>query len=387
MDELVAGHGFQGLAKQLSQLLNNSVIITDTSGRVLGADKSLSLLEGNLLTHSDLDPNIHHCLLTIDKEDVPGIYLAIRGRNRKFSGFIFVLTQPNDERALEIVKQTAPLFAVEFSKNNVLLQAQREYKDAFIYDLLYSNIESIRDILGRGEIWGWNLNRPHGVLVFELEDYQDFSGDRHLLDGMFEIVETILKDELENPIVMKKQGQIVTIIPGDARYETSQDVKNLVERIQKKARNRSNTRALSVGIGRVYDSPKEIFRSFQEAKVALELGRLMEIPGGIPFFRDLGLARILYNHDRQELKEFYKETLGPLEAYDREQGNELMPTLEAFLKNQCDLKATANNLFLHPNTLRYRMKKIEEILHIQLDDLDAKINLMTALKAKYLKKI
>lgn len=385
MDELIAGHSFNGLARQLSTLSNQSVIITDTSDRVLGADKSLSVLEGHLLLHSELDPSNPHCTVTIEKEDNPAIYLTIKGRNRKFVGFIFVLTNLDDESAYTIAKYAAPLCALELSKTNYILQAQREYKDAFIYDLLYSNIESVRDILGRGEIWGWNLNRPHGVLVFELEDYQDFSADSHLLDAMFRIIETILQVELENPIVMKKKGQIVAIIPGDVRYESTQDVRNLVERIQKSARERSKSRDLSVGVGRVYDSPKDIFRSFQEAKVALELGRLMEIREGVPFFADLGLARILYNHDRQELKEFYTETLGALVDFDQEQGNNLMSTLEAYLKNQCDLKATANNLFLHPNTLRYRLKKVEEVLHVQLDDFDTKLNLMTAFKTKYLK--
>jgi sugar diacid utilization regulator len=387
LDELIEGHGFRGLAKELSRILKQSVIITNLNGRILGVDQSLPIQEGNLLLHSVLDPNVNYCTLSLGNKEKSAVYIKITSKNRKLVGFIFVVTQPDDEKAYLIAQQAVVLCALEFSKHNYILEAQREYKDAFIYDLLYSNIESVSDIMSRGEIWGWNLNRPHGVVVFEMEDFQDYTADSHLLDAFFEIIQVLLQQELSNPILMKKKHQIVVILPEDAHYESRNDVRNFIEKVLKAARERSATRILRVGVGRVYESPKDIFRSFQEAKVALELGRLMEIDGGIPFFSDLGLARILYNHDREELREYYNETLGALERFDREQSNNLMLTLEEYLKNQCDLKTTASSLYLHPNTLRYRLKRIEEVLHVQLDTFDTKLNLMTAFKIKYLKKI
>lgn len=385
MDELLAGRSFHGLAQQLSGRLERPVIITDRNDRVLGAAQALAILEGNLLFHCELDPNVPHCTLILDDEKRPAVYLRITGQNSRLVGFLYILTE--DAGVLEIAQQAAPLCALELIKQNYVIQAQREYKDAFIYDLLYSNIESVRDIMSRGEIWGWDLNRPYGVIVFELEDYQDFSADSHLLEGIYAIVETILQQELENPIIMKMKGQIIALLPGDMEQRNIANAREFVEKIQKSARERSSKRTLNVGVGRVYESVKDIFRSFQEAKIALELGRLMEIKGEIPFFSDLGLARILYNHDRQELKEFYWETLGPLESFDREQGNNLMATLEQYFQNQCDSRVTANDLFLHPNTLRYRLKRIEKVLQINLEDFETRLNLMTAFKAKYLRKL
>lgn len=385
MDELLAGGSFHGLARQLSGILEFPVIITDLNDRVLGAANSLAILEGNLLLHCELDPNVSQCILMLAEEQQLAVYWRITGGNSRLAGFLYILTE--DAGVLEIAQQAAPFCALELMKQNYVIQAQREYKDAFIYDLLYSNIESVRDIMSRGEIWGWDLNRSYGVIVFELEDYQDFSADSHLLEGIYARVEAILQQELANPIIMKLKGQIIAILPGDMEQRTVDNAKELAAEIQKSVRERSGTRALHVGVGRVYESVKDIFRSFQEAKIALELGRLMEIQGGISFFSDLGLARILYNHDRQELKEFYWETLGALEGFDLEQGNTLMATLEQYFQNQCDLKVTANDLFLHPNTLRYRLKRIEEVLQVSLEDFETRLNLMTAFKAKYLKKI
>ncbi|TGE39344.1 hypothetical protein E4K67_07885 [Desulfosporosinus fructosivorans] len=293
-----------------------------------------------------------------------------------------------DIRIQTIMKHAACLCALEFTKNNQVLNAQREYKDAFIYDLLYSNIDEVKDIVNRGEIWGWNLNRPHCVLVFELEEYEVYTTDQHLLDTLLDLVESVMQQDADHPIIMQKKGQIIAILPIDIQPNNSKVcIMRLGEQVLSRAKLRLARRRLNVGVGRVYASPDDIFKSYQEAKVALELGKLMGIDSTIPFFSDLGLDRILYHHDLQELKEFYKETLGVLESYDEEQGNKLMGSLEQYLLNQCNLKATAISLYLHPNTLRYRLKKIEEILQTHLDDFDTKLNLMTAFKIKYLKRV
>ena len=61
-----------------------------------------------------------------------------------------------------------------------------------------------------------------------------------------------------------------------------------------------------------------------------------------------------------------------------------METLEAYINHGCDLKATAKALFLHPNSLRYRLKKIEEVLERDLEDLETKVDLVVAFKIKKL---
>lgn len=250
--------------------------------------------------------------------------------------------------------------ALEFAKNNSILKAQREYKDAFIYDLIYSNFDSVKDILSRGEIWGWNLNQPHVVIVFNAEEYQDFTSDRHLIEIIYQIVEAELEKITEKPILMRKQGQIISIVPVSKNLslkENKTSIKKWAEKTLSAMSVRVVNRKIGIGIGRMYSSPSDIFRSFQESKVALELGRLIEKQSRIYFFADLGFIRILYSHDQQELREFYSETLGELDCPDNDQDKELMKTLEEYIHHQFDLKSTAQSMFLHPNTLRYRLKK------------------------------
>ena len=143
---------------------------------------------------------------------------------------------------------------------------------------------------------------------------------------------------------------------------------------------------MNISIELIDEMRKRTNCSYQEAKVALILGRILNITDTVPDFSDLGLTRILYNQDHQVLQEFYRETLGDLEKYDSEQKSDFVNTLEKYLNYKCELKAAADALFLHPNTLRYRLKKIEEILDVNLDYMDTKLNLLAAFKITYLLK-
>jgi len=388
IEQLTTGSGFHGLVEMLAQICGKPFIITNASLRVIGVSRTSEILEGNIVLLEPYPGESGICTLTMNDSSCPAWANKVYGPQKRLLGCLFILDTDVDSRIQTIMKHAARLCALEFTKNNQVLYAQRKYKDAFIYDLLYSNIDEVKDIINRGEIWGWNLNRPHCVLVFELEEFEDFTTDRHLLDTLLDLIESVLQQYADHPIIMQKKSQIIAVLPVDLQPENSKTgIERLAEQILTKAKLRLGTRRLDIGVGRIYSTPLDIFKSFQEAKVALELGLLMGTPSAIPFFSDLGLARILYHHDLQELKEFYRETLGLLETYDEEHGNELMASLEQYLLNQCNLKATANSLYLHPNTLRYRLKKIEEILQKHLDDFDTKLNLMTAFKIKYLKKV
>jgi len=388
IEQLTTGSGFYGLARLLDQICGKSVIITNASLRVIGLSRTNEILEGNILRIEDSQGESGSCNIILNDSDWPAWGNKVYGSQKRLLGCLFILDVDVDSRIQTILKHAARLCALEFTKNNQVLNAQREYKDAFIYDLLYSNIDEVKDIVNRGEIWGWNLNRPHCVVVFELEEFEDFTTDRHLIDTLLDLVESMLQQYADPPIIMQKKGQIIAVLPVELQPENSKTgIKRLAEQILTRTKLHIGTRQLNIGVGRIYSTPIDIFKSYQEAKVALELGLLIGNNLTIPFFSDLGLARILYHHDLQELKEFYRETLGLLETYDKEHGNELMSSLEQYLLNQCNLKATANSLYLHPNTLRYRLKKIEEILHTHLDNFDTKLNMMTAFKIKYLKKV
>ena len=195
--------------------------------------------------------------------------------------------------------------------------------------------------------------------------------DNELLERVYRIFENTLIRLGIIPLILKKREELVIILP----LVENEDFKNsrhfilqVIETLRKDSSSYLGRRSLTVGVGRIYDRPTELFQCYQEAKVAKIL-KGGNIQGDVTFFSDIGLLKLLYNHDFQELKEFEKDILGELQRIDRQSEMALIETLEGYIINNCDLKRTSEAMFLHRNTLRYRLNRIEELLQLDLRNL------------------
>ncbi|MHB8074086.1 PucR family transcriptional regulator [Desulfosporosinus fructosivorans] len=383
---IAEGAGVAGIVNILAKATELPVVVTNEFYKVLGSshqDYPRNSFVRSCINGTEKNPGL--CQIKLE-QSIKLAYVFPSYIKNETLGFLYIFSDASDRMDIKDFGKIASLvLTIQLTKDKELLLAEKRYVDAFLFDLLYGNIESGEDILARGELWGWDLSRPQCVLVFELDDYDYFTEDKNLLEILIESVRFVMKEMGENPILTKKKGEVIAILfkTKGSKHEQREYMKLVVDKIQSLAQQRIHARVLRLGIGRIYENPKEIFRSYQEAKVALELGKYSRLR--TPFFEYLGLARILYNHDRQELAELYQETLGELERYDSAHNTELMKTLETFLSHRCDLKETAKTSYIHPNTLRYRLKKIQEILDLDFDDFDTKLNLMVAFKIKHLK--
>ena len=87
------------------------------------------------------------------------------------------------------------------------------------------------------------------------------------------------------------------------------------------------------------------------------------------YFGDMGVYRLLYMVDDMDLlQSFCYETLGPVLEYDAAHGTEYMKTLETFLNCEGSIKAVSEQLYVHRNTILYRVQAIKKLLPISLDD-------------------
>ena len=113
-------------------------------------------------------------------------------------------------------------------------------------------------------------------------------------------------------------------------------------------------------LGQHASTPGEVGRSLREARYALQVCRLEGWTSA--GFEDLGTYRLLLSMtDPDALRAFADSLLGPLDAYDRDQHGELLPSLQAFLQHNSRWETAAAELFVHRHTLRYRMRKVEEL--------------------------
>lgn len=142
--------------------------------------------------------------------------------------------------------------------------------------------------------------------------------------------------------------------------------------------NRFNIRT-SLGIGQAYPL-LDLNKSYNEARIALTLPRLMGKKGFVQKFTDLGVFAFVFSKNAEVMREYCLKTLGKLIEYDEKNDSELMLTLRKLVDNNFNRKATADSLFVHINTLHYRLTKIEQILEINLSRIDTRLNLFSAIK-------
>lgn len=143
---------------------------------------------------------------------------------------------------------------------------------------------------------------------------------------------------------------------------------------------------INIGIGNVVKDIKSIRTSVYQAKYALFSLEMCKRHNTIRLFEDMGVYRILYQyHNDRELAVIYDKILGKLQRYDEENNSQLMDTLEMYFNCNCNLSETADELFIHKNTLKYRMKKIKDILQMDYGNVNSAFTLELAFKIrKYL---
>lgn len=135
---------------------------------------------------------------------------------------------------------------------------------------------------------------------------------------------------------------------------------------------------LRVGVGGRCTSGAQLDRPLREADLALRIGAALNI-GIVVRFEDLGVYRLLAGDgDPGELHRYVEECLGPVLAYDKEHGSQLVRTVATYLETGCSLERAARELFIHRSTLKYRLARAGELLGKDLTDPEVRFNLQLA---------
>lgn len=142
---------------------------------------------------------------------------------------------------------------------------------------------------------------------------------------------------------------------------------------------------LRIGVGRSADGAAGLIQSIQEAAQSLLLSQQIQGAEPVSYYGDMGLFRLLLPLQGTDvLRKFYDETLGALAAYDKRQQTNLVETLAAYFAHHGNLSRTAEALFVHRNTLLYRMERIAAIVGHDLDDPEFRLMLQVAFKIRQL---
>ena len=196
--------------------------------------------------------------------------------------------------------------------------------------------------------------------------------------SVFDIVQNLFPDKSKDFVFSVSESDVVLvkeIRPGIESADLEKLARSIVDTLGSEFFTRVN-----VGIGTTATGIKDLAKSFKEAQVALEVGKVFDTDKSIVSYDNLGIARLIYQLPTTLCEMFLKEVFkrGSIESLDQE----TLFTIQKFFENNLNVSETSRKLFVHRNTLVYRLEKIKKLTGLDLREFDHAIVFKVALMVK-----
>ncbi|MBS3810294.1 MAG: PucR family transcriptional regulator ligand-binding domain-containing protein [Halanaerobiales bacterium] len=388
-------NGLDRLSSILVELINNPVLITDSNISIM----SYSIPNNNEeLTKEDLLSTIttdgqketeeeiygYRCkkkLVSLNKREINLIKIPIITPNNHF-GYLFSWEYKKMINKLDLstLKWASTIAALDILNKRTITNVEFKYRNELLYDILKGKFNHKQTILTRGNNMGLDLDKGFSVIVFELKDLiSDHFKKKGLLNEnlqktYLETAERVINDD----IIMGDLGTYLIALYPEGREE-KEDMNAFINKVMGIIEER-NKDLVKIGIGNYQKDIINLHKSYSQAKRTIQVAKKLDKHNQIYFFGDLGVYKLLYQIDQKEKNSFLKKTIDPLLKYDRTHNTELLKTLKAYFKENGNLSNVAKKIYIHYNTVHYRLKRIEKITGLNLDNPEDKLNLEIALK-------
>ncbi|WP_230398834.1 PucR family transcriptional regulator [Novisyntrophococcus fermenticellae] len=136
------------------------------------------------------------------------------------------------------------------------------------------------------------------------------------------------------------------------------------------------TEHLSISIGKSTRSVRCLYKSYQQACSIQNFLEHKKNSPNLLSYSNMGIYKLLLGiENRDIMEEYYEKTITPLITYDQKNNSDLSQVLWCYLKNDGSVKATADELFVHRNTINYKLNRAAEILNLNMSSLDVRLQL------------
>jgi sugar diacid utilization regulator len=388
---VIEGSGFERVAQTLSELIERPVAVWD--GRIhliCATDDEFAAQLGPALRSPDIRRQL---LERVSSERAAVVAGEGLGASRQVPrtivspikvggeqlGYVTVPEAGREASDLELraVEQAATVFALEIVKGRVARETEDRLRSDFLLDLLESRYESTERLEERARHHGLDVHEEHRVLVLDLDDWDGYQRRRGLTvsrattlrSRVLRVGQEVLVRAWPGCLVHVGVEGLIATCPTSGRSEVPAALAATVEEIQRRVGRTAPQLTVSAGVGASASAPEEFAASFAGANQCLRLLRALSRPGRVLSVDDLGVVRLLLDtREPEELTSFARRLLGPVLDYGSHAGPELRRTLDCYLEQGGDVKATARRMLVHANTVKYRLQRVEELCGIKLRD-------------------
>ncbi len=266
--------------------------------------------------------------------------------------------------------------AVNYSRViSVALTSIKQYYDEkydrsnFIKNVILDNILQ-GDIYLKTRELGFNNESSRCVLLIRVPEKGDVS--------VYDTVQTLFPDRTKDFVINIDETDIALVKEVRANID-SKDLEKLARSIIDALNNELYINPV-IGIGSTVVGVKDLARSFKDAQVSLEVGKVFDTEKSIITYENLGIARLIYQLPTTLCEMFLNEIFkrGSILSLDQE----TLFTIQKFFENNLNVSETSRKLFVHRNTLVYRLEKIKKLTGLDLREFDDAIVFKVALMVK-----
>jgi sugar diacid utilization regulator len=366
---LEAGAGIPEALRAAARALDASLVLIDPSSSVLAVATRSPSEERSLMTRAS-------GVETVELRMADEVVGQLRLRSR---------SDREVDPALVAVVRT--LLAAELARVRAPARASEEASASFVRAVLSRELTDRGDLVARGEELGLDLEGGASVIVSRAHPMAAHEGDwrRRMLavaersgraaapGTLAALVETA---DPEDPAASRHE--VVMLVPG-ADEALAERVTGLVARELE-----TNLQGFDFAIGRsrVARDPVDLHRAANEALLAANVAEGRE--DVVLAFEETGAYRLLLasmSEHPDELRRFYAETLEKVIAYDEQYTTDLVTTLETYLESDGNVAGTAQKLYTHRHTVRYRLERVRELTGLDVGSSDGREKLSLGLKA------
>ncbi|GAF64173.1 transcriptional regulator [Bacillus sp. TS-2] len=402
-DIILSGGGFKRIIDRLSEIIKVPVVLLNDRLDIMtassNADKD-SFFDVYWFVHELIHEHdfLTHQHLTLSHEQDEHKYeqfilYPILATNQQ-KGYLVILGKVSTYPYPSIlaIEQSANVISFEFMKLYAIEQQERRVKHEYFTDLVDGAIVTKEELLNRGKTYGLDQFQQYVCITCKMDSDSNLHSTEHPLKEekklrfkkkrAYELLETLLNNHYNQKVLFTK-GDLYTLIIGFDFYSESieTDLVQTLQHIQSDLQQMLDV-TLSFGISNHNENLLEIPATFQEALEALRSGFRENQTSFIKMYRTKELTEILKTIPLKKLKDYYVTALKELANPDDKEKEDLVLTLMTFLSNHCQISDTAKSMFVHRNTVIYRIKKCEELLGTNLKNPDETLKLRLALFVK-----
>lgn len=384
--------GMHDLAERLADLLDRPVMVLDPALRSLASAR----------WPADLTPDEHW------RRDRPGD--AARrprapGSDRPlltqiavgphFGGYLAVLDQEGslDEIDVRAVEHAATIFALEMLRERTAYEVESRRRGDLLRDLFAGGRQdderrNMLTHLGSTVTGPWRVAQVHvrwrQAVATRSSQWRDEVSDPSA--GLYRDVQEHCRELLGSTPVAPWQSGVVILLPadpGDPERDTL-IAADLLDRIRQSAEQIRPGSQTHLALSPSVPTASQLAVAATQAEQALQAARTLEVTDRPMVFEHLGVYRVLLGGgDARQRAEFVDEALGALERYDAEHGTDLVATLEEYVAADYNAAETARRLYVHANTLTYRLGTIRRLLGGNPARGDLRLQVELALKLQH----